>query len=92
MTKMKKWSQKITETSHALQLEEGVFTWHDPQKIAKSLQKSALASKVRKGTAYQSALSMLSFYINRAGKTLAPQQKEILMQAKEELRHLFKKE
>jgi putative cell wall-binding protein len=58
-----KWSKKVTETSHALQLEEGIFTWKDPQKIEKSLQKSALESHERKGTPYQSAMSMLNFYI-----------------------------
>lgn len=86
-----KWSQKVTETSHALQLEEGVFTWDDPNKIAKSLQASALASHQRKGTAFQSAMSMLNFYINRAGKKLPENQKLILHKAKESLRKLFKK-
>lgn len=84
-----KWSQKVTETSHALQLDEGVFTWNDPKKIAKSLQASALASYQRKGTAFQSAMSMLNFYINRAGKNLSEKQKSILNEAKQELRKLF---
>lgn len=84
-----KWSQQVTETSHALTLEEGVFTWKNPKKIAKSLQQSALASRVRKGTAYQSAMSMLNFYINRAGKKLSLAQKKILTASKKELKILF---
>jgi Protein of unknown function (DUF3175) len=86
-----KWSQKVTEESRALVLEEGVFTWKNPKRIAKSLQQSALQSKRRKGTPLQSAMSMLNFYINRAGKQLDPQQNEILEQAKIELRKLFGK-
>ena len=86
----KKWSQKVTETSRALMLEEGVFTWKDPQKIAHSLKRSALESKNRKGTPLQSAMSLLNFYINRAGKHLDQEQKVILDQAKKELRKLFK--
>lgn len=84
----KKWSKKVTETSHALALEEGVFTWKNPKKIAESLMKSALESHVRKGTPYQSAMSMLNFYINRAGTNLAVEQKDILNKAKEELKKL----
>lgn len=87
-----RWSNKVTETSHALSLDEGVFTWKNPKKIAKSLRKSALESHERKGTPYQSAMSMLNFYINRAGKNLSQEQKEILMQAKQELKILFKHE
>ena len=85
----KKWSQQVTETSSALALEEGVFTWDDPQKIARSLKKSALASRRRKGTPFQSAMSMLNFYINRAGKGLPAAQKKILQAAKDELRKEF---
>ncbi len=85
----KKWSQKVTEESHALVLEEGVFTWKDPQKIARSLKQSALESKQRKGTPLQSAMSMLNFYINRAGKNLDDKQKAVLESAKSELRKLF---
>lgn len=87
----KKWSQQVTEESRALVLEEGVFTWKDPRKIAKSLKKSALESKQRKGTPFQSAMSMLNFYINRAGKQLDKNQKLVLEQAKIELRKLFTK-
>lgn len=85
----KKWSKKVTEESRALELEEGVFTWKDPKKIAKSLKKSALQSKARKGSPLQSAMSMLNFYINRTGKKLDKDQKKILEQAKDELRDLF---
>ena len=87
--KPKKWSQKVTEESRVLVLEEGVFTWKDPKKIAQSLKQSALKSKQRKGTPLQSAMSMLNFYINRAGKQLDKNQKEVLEQAKNELRKLF---
>ena len=89
--KKKSWSQKVTKTSFALDLEEGVFTWKDPQKIAASLKQSAEASSRRKASPFRSAMSMLNFYINRAGKKLDPKQKEILEQAKEELRKLFGK-
>jgi len=87
-SKPNRWSQKITNESRALELENGVFTWQDPKRIAKSLQKSALDSKQRKGTALQSAMSMLNFYINRAGKQLDPNQKLVLEKAKQELRKL----
>lgn len=86
----KKWSQEVTKNSHALELEEGVFTWSDPQKIARSLMNSALKSHKRKGSPYQSAMSMLNFYINRAGKKLPSETKAILMQAKLELARHFK--
>lgn len=88
-TGKKKWSQKVTEESHALELEEGVFTWNDPVKIARSLQRSAEASTQRKSTPFRSAMSMLVFYINRAGSQLDPQQAQILEQAKHELRKLY---
>ena len=86
------WSQKVTETSRALELEEGVFTWHDPKKIARSLRDSAEQSTHRKSTPFRSAMSMLVFYINRAGNTLDKDQKEILEQAKDELRKLYGRE
>lgn len=82
----------MTEHSHALELEEHVFSWDDPKKIALSLKKSALESKNRKASPFQSAMSMLNFYINRAGKKLDKQQKDILEQAKQELRILFDKD
>jgi hypothetical protein len=86
---VKKWSQDVTEHSDALDLEQGVFTWSDPGKIARSLKKSAETSHRRKASPYQSAMSMLNFYINRAGHSLPAEQKAILEQAKSELRRLF---
>ncbi len=86
-----KWSDRVTKESNALDLEHGVFTWQDPKKIAASLKHSADASDRRKAAPFQSAMSMLNFYINRAGKGLDPQQKIILEKAKQELRLLFKK-
>jgi len=85
----KKWSGEVTKHSIALDLEEGVFTWSNPKKIAKSLKNSAENSIRRKGTAFQSTMSMLNFYINRAGKNLPANRKKILEQAKVELRKLF---
>jgi len=87
----KYWSGEVTRSSFALDLEEGVFTWKDPAKIASSLKKSAEDSTRRKGTPFQSAMSMLNFYINRAGKNLDPSQKEILEKAKTQLQKLFSK-
>jgi hypothetical protein len=91
MAKVKKWSAKVTKESIALDLEEGVFTWKDPKKIALSLKSSAEKSTRRKGTPFQSAMSMLNFYINRAGKNLPSAQKKVLEQAKVELRRLYHK-
>lgn len=90
-SKKKYWSAKVTKTSDALDLEEGVFTFKDPRKIALSLKRSAEKSQRKKGTGFQSAMSMLNFYINRAGKNLSVKRKKVLNQAKEELRKLFKK-
>ena len=84
-----KWSQGVTESSDALDLEDGVFTWDDPRRIASSLKRSAEASSRRKATPFQSAMSMLSFYINRAGSQLPDERRRILEQAKEELRELY---
>lgn len=89
--KKKYWSEQVTKTSFALDLEEGVFTWDDPKKMAESLKLSAENSLRRKATSFQSAMSMLNFYFNRAGKNLKPERKRILGQAKVELRKLFKK-
>jgi len=88
----KNWSKRVTEESNALDLEESVFTWRNPKRIALSLKMSAELSERRKGTPFQSAMSMLNFYINRAGKNLDPNQEKILDQAKEELRRAFKRE
>ena len=85
----KYWSGEVTRQSNALDLEKSVFTWDDPRKIAASLKKSAEESLRRKGTPFQSAMSMLNFYINRAGKNLKPARKKILEQAKTELRNLL---
>jgi len=85
----KKWSDEVTKGSNALDLEQGVFTWKDPRKIARSLKKSAEISTRRKAAPYASAMSMLNFYMNRAGKNLDPGQKQILEQAKIELRKIF---
>ena len=85
------WSAKVTRESDALDLEEGVFTWKDPKKIALSLKQSADISTRRKSAPFRSAMSMLVFYINRAGKNLNENQKNILQQAKEELRKLYGK-
>ena len=91
MTNRKYWSGEVTKKSIALDLEEGIFTWKDPKKIAASLKKSSEVSTRRKAPPLQSAMSMLNFYINRDGKNLKPSQKEILEKAKVELRKLFKK-
>lgn len=87
----KKWSGRVTKTSFALDLEKGVFTWGDAKKIAKSLKRSAEVSTRRKAPPFQSAMSMLNFYINRAGKNLKQDRRKILNQAKNELRRLFNK-
>ncbi len=76
------WSAGVTKKSRALALDSGVFTWKDPRRIALSLKRSALESTPRKGTPYQSAMSMLNFYINRAGKNLPKSQRDILEKAK----------
>ena len=86
------WSQEVTEHSNALDLEEGVFTKDSPRAIALSLKHSAERSKRRKGTPLQSAMGMLNFYINRAGKDLPKTRREKLEKAKDELRTLFHKE
>ena len=86
----KYWSGYVTKYSNALDLDRGVFTWKDPKRIARSLKKSAELSLRRKAKPFQSAMSMLNFYINRAGKGLPVKQKKILEQAKVELRKLFK--
>ncbi|HLD94240.1 MAG TPA: DUF3175 domain-containing protein [Anaerolineales bacterium] len=89
--KPKRWSAQVTKTSHALALEEGVFTWKDPKRIARSLSRSAERSKARKAGSFQSAMSMLNFYINRAGTNLPEDRKKLLNQAKQELRKIYKR-
>ena len=85
----KRWSQRVTRTSNALDLKHDVFTWRDPGRIARSLKRSAETSARRKAGPFQSAMSMLNFYINRAGRSLPPTQKRILERAKVELRKLY---
>lgn len=86
-----RWSARVTRESNALSLEAGVFRWQDPKRIAQSLKDSAEASNRRKSEPFRSAMSMLVFYINRAGKNLDSDQRQILEQAKQELRNLFGK-
>ena len=88
----RRWSQKVTEESDALTLEKGVFTKRTPRQIALSLKRSADRSKRRKSPAYRSAMSMLVFYINRAGKGLSAARKKKLEKAKDELRDLYGKD
>jgi hypothetical protein len=85
----KRWSNEVTRTSNALDLEPGVFTWSNPQEIALSLKRSAERSVRRRADPFRSAMSMLAFYINRAGNKLDPAQRERLEAAKDELRILY---
>jgi hypothetical protein len=85
----KYWSGKVTRESDALDLEPGVFQEDDPERIARSLKHSAEESHRRKGGPYQSAMSMLNFYINRAGRNLPDQRRRVLARAKDKLRRLF---
>ncbi|MBN1220845.1 MAG: DUF3175 domain-containing protein [Anaerolineae bacterium] len=85
------WSQQVTESSNALDLEPGVFTFDDPRQIALSLKRSAERSERRKAGPFRSAMSMLTFYINRAGTNLSATQRERLEMAKDELRELYGK-
>lgn len=85
----KRWSQEVMLTSNALDLEAGVFSHDDPREIALSLQRSAERSRRRKAEPFRSAMSMLNFYINRAGKKLAADRRKTLDAAKDELRKLY---
>ena len=85
----RRWSQRVTQESDALTLDHGVFALKNPKKIAASLKRSAMRSKRRKSEPFRSALSMLTFYINRAGKNLPTGRKKTLMRAKDELRKQF---
>lgn len=87
----KRWSKEVTEHSRALDLEPGVFTLRDPKKIAASLKRSAEASRRRKADPFRSAMSMLVFYINRAGSNLSRSDRARLERAKDELRKAFGK-
>lgn len=88
----RKWSGRVMQHSNALDLENGVFKNKDPKQIAQSLKRSAERSKRRKSSPYRSAMSMLTFYINRAGKSLSKKEKAPLEKAKGELRKLFHRE
>jgi hypothetical protein len=87
----KRWSQRVTQTSDALTLDRGVFAKDDPRSIARSLKRSAERSRRRKAGSYASAMSMLTFYINRAGRKLPAARKRKLLAAKLELRSLYGK-
>jgi hypothetical protein len=88
----KRWSQRVTKTSNALDLEENVFAGSDPKAIARSLTRSAQRSTRRKSDPYRSAMSMLTFYINRAGTNLSKSRRDVLARAKDELRAQFGRE
>ena len=90
-SKTRYWSGAVTRQSNALDLESKVFTRPNPRQIALSLKRSAQKSRRRKGTPYQSAMSMLNFYINRAGSGLSSRQRSVLLKAKTELRKVFHK-
>jgi hypothetical protein len=85
----RRWSARVTRESDALDLKKGVFAKKDPKAIARSLKRSAERSSRRKSNSYRSALSMLTFYINRAGRNLPASRKKVLQRAKDELRHAF---
>jgi hypothetical protein len=89
MAGRRKWSQEVTTHSNALDLENHIFQSHDPKRIAASLKSSAEHSHRRKASPFRSAMSMLTFYINRAGKTLTRDQRQVLERAKHELRRDF---
>ncbi|MFT3964612.1 MAG: DUF3175 domain-containing protein [Sphingobium sp.] len=89
MTPRHKWSQQVTDHSDALDLDRDIFTHDDPKAIARSLKRSAEHGKRRKAEPFRSAMSMLSFYINRAGKGLDARQRKVLEAAKDELRIAF---
>ncbi|HET6896276.1 MAG TPA: DUF3175 domain-containing protein [Candidatus Baltobacteraceae bacterium] len=88
----KKWSHRVMERSDALDLEQGVFAKDDPKAIARSLKRSAEKSTRRKAEPFRSAMSMLTFFINRGGKNLSAKQKGTLERAKDELRIAFGRE
>jgi hypothetical protein len=85
----RRWSARVTRSSDALDLARGVFTWKDARRIARSLKRSAERSRRRKADPYRSALSMLTFYLNRAGKNLPATRRRTLQRAKDELRRQF---
>ncbi|HEX5074339.1 MAG TPA: DUF3175 domain-containing protein [Gemmatimonadaceae bacterium] len=88
----RRWSRRVTERSNALDLDKSIFTRDDPRAIARSLKRSAEHSRRRKSDPYRSAMSMLTFYINRAGTHLSARQRKRLEAAKDELRDLYGKD
>jgi hypothetical protein len=90
--KVTRWSGRVTQESDALDLKKGVFASSDPKKIARSLKRSAEQSHRRKSAPFRSAMSMLTFYINRGGKALPARRKWVLEKTKDELRALFDKD
>lgn len=84
----RRWSARVTRTSHAMDTKQGIFKSRDPDKIAHSLLRSAKRSRTRKTTPYQSAMSLLNFYENRGGKNLSSGKKHVLERAKDSLRHI----
>ena len=84
----KRWTQQVSQRPPALDLEPGLFRWNDPERIAASLWQSAARSQARQRSVYASAMAMLCFYINRAGRNLAEPQRQILQEAKQHLRQL----
>jgi len=88
---VRRWSARVTAHSNALDLDRNVFTWKDPRRIARSLKRSAERSHRRKSDPFRSAMSMLTFYINRAGDNLGAQQRRVLERTKDELRDAFQR-
>jgi Protein of unknown function (DUF3175) len=88
----RRWSRRVTQTSNALDLEQGVFTKRTPGQVALSLKRSADASRRRKSDPYRSAMSMLNFHINRAGRNLSAERRRVLNAAKLELRRLYRRD
>ena len=87
----KRWSQKVTETSDAMTLDEGVFSGSDPRRMARSIKRSAEKSHRRKSSPYRSAMSMITFFLNRGGKGLNATRRKVIETAKDELRQLYGK-
>ncbi|HEY8993872.1 MAG TPA: DUF3175 domain-containing protein [Lacunisphaera sp.] len=90
-TAARRWSARVTDTSDAMTLETGIFRSNDPRRIARSVKRSSEHSHRRKANPYRSAISMLTFYENRAGRNLSPAKKLTLEEAKAELKKLFGK-
>jgi len=87
--RVRRWSSEVTERSNALDLEKDVFKQRSARAVAESLRRSAEQSQRRKGTSFQSAMSMLTFYLNRAGRNLDASRRRLLDRAKHELRRLY---